>query len=359
MIGIIGGYGNIGLHAGGTLKKNLDEPFRIAGRNFAHASKEAQELYKQDEWYQIKENTREEWAGFCKSLRLILCCADLKKDFMVLLNEIAAENSCPVVYVSINKPEQVKAEGTFIYGAGSIPGLSGILPQYLRREFDSVCSQDFYYGAREVFSCTAARDYVEGLMSNTNYSMAMWKKDKVVPYEQAVKNPKVEDVFRGMKYFPYFDEESQYVSNKLHLREGRWHMCIHGEHTIKKLERVRFDYAKDPEKAIADICQASKLDCFGIQKRAAFVCNMEGMCGTELQKKTLILTCEDSSKLTGSVAAVTALLVWEQEMEKGQYLLCEAKQNCKVVEKLLKVNEEVRMEIINDDEQSLEVEGEI
>lgn len=53
MIGIIGGYGNIGIEAADIIKTNSSEMIRVAGRNISKVSQRAKELFASDKWFQI------------------------------------------------------------------------------------------------------------------------------------------------------------------------------------------------------------------------------------------------------------------------------------------------------------------
>lgn len=273
MIGIIGGYGNIGIEAADIIKTNSSEMIRVAGRNISKVSQRAKELFASDKWFQIKESSSNEWKDFIKGCRLVLCSAELGNETVECINRIAGELDCPIVYLGINLPKQ-EAEGKFIYGAGSIPGLSGIIPQYLAQDFDSVASIDFYYGAKGTFTYTAAKDYMDGVFNNSNRSMVMWKYGKLLPYvpaEVEKTNMYICNEIENMRCFPYFDDESEYLCQKYGLSEGRWHMCISGENTLKVLERARYDYQVNKDKTLRNICRASKLDCFGTTGITKFV----------------------------------------------------------------------------------------
>lgn len=215
MIGIIGGYGNIGIEAADIIKTNSSEMIRVAGRNISKVSQRAKELFASDKWFQIKESSSNEWKDFIKGCRLVLCSAELGNETVECINRIAGELDCPIVYLGINLPKQ-EAEGKFIYGAGSIPGLSGIIPQYLAQDFDSVASIDFYYGAKGTFTYTAAKDYMDGVFNNSNRSMVMWKYGKLLPYvpaEVEKTNMYICNEIENMRCFPYFDDESEYLNN--------------------------------------------------------------------------------------------------------------------------------------------------
>lgn len=77
MIGIIGGYGNIGIEAADIIKTNSSEMIRVAGRNISKVSQRAKELFASDKWFQIKESSSNEWKDFIKGCRLVLCSAEL------------------------------------------------------------------------------------------------------------------------------------------------------------------------------------------------------------------------------------------------------------------------------------------
>lgn len=361
MIGIIGAYGNIGIEAAEIIKENIKEKIRIAGRDFSKASQRAKEMFKNDEWFQIKESSIDEWKAFIRNCRIVLCSAELDNRTIENVNLIASDMNCPVVYLGINVPEKEIKNGKYIYGAGSIPGLSGILPQYLAQEFDSVVSIDFYYGARGSFTYTSAKDYMEGIFSNNNRSMVMWKSGRIIPYSPSITadvNIYIQNETRMMKCFPYFDDESEYLCNKYSISEGRWHMCISGEQTLKVLERARYDYQSDPNRTLQRICRASKLDCFGTISTTKLICSMKGIIANRVVEKLLVLSCNNPSKLTGSVAAATVLTIMESKIDNGSSFLSRSKINLKVLQKLLFINPEIKMRIRNNMEND-EIEGEV
>lgn len=212
MIGIIGGYGNIGIEAADIIKTNSSEMIRVAGRNISKVSQRAKELFASDKWFQIKESSSNEWKDFIKGCRLVLCSAELGNETVECINRIAGELDCPIVYLGINLPKQ-EAEGKFIYGAGSIPGLSGIIPQYLAQDFDSVASIDFYYGAKGTFTYTAAKDYMDGVFNNSNRSYRAAKKNHVL-FQMGDLYPNLIEVKNFIKCARYLNKKE----NPLYLR---------------------------------------------------------------------------------------------------------------------------------------------
>lgn len=155
-----------------------------------------------------------------------------------------------------------------------------------------------------------------------------------------------------------YDYEKVTLCQKYGLSEGRWHMCISGENTLKVLERARYDYQVNKDKTLRNICRASKLDCFGTTGITKFVCSIAGMVSNEVIEKSLLLTSSNPSRLTGSVAAATVLTILEMGMERGSFLLSKSKINLEVMKKLLNIGTEIRVSI-RDNIGSDEIEGEI
>lgn len=359
MIGIIGGCGNIGLEAAKILRKQTREQFKIAGHSFTHASSKAKELFKNDEWYQITNGVYSEWENYFKNCSVVLCSATLEDSENEMIDKIAANCKCPLIHLGINIPEKNRNENSCIYGAGSIPGLSGILPWYLAQKFEEVDKVEFYYGAKGGFTATSARDYLQGIYNADNKSMSMWKEGNIVPYETTGKKSDVlERELQGVKFFPYFDKEALCISQELQLKEGRWNMGIFGSRTIKILERVRYDYQANPQKTIEDICVANKLDCFGVKAMTKFVCQISGTVRGIKTEKTIILTCAEPAVLTGSVAAATVLVAKESKRQEGVSLLSDSVIRIKVFQKLLEINPSISIKII-DGLHAEEFEGEI
>jgi DNA polymerase III delta prime subunit len=321
MIGIIGGYGDIGINAAYLLRQQLSDKLRIGGRNVNSVCKSIKEIFKNDEFQQIDVNDYNSVNKFIKGCRIILNCTGICND----IAQIAVEEGCSYVDVGFNKPVGIvnSKELNIIYGAGAIPGLSGILPRYLANSFDIVKDLDFYYAVLGVFTERAAKDYVEGLLSTENKSMAMWHKYKVVPYKHNTN----EVYFPGkeIKMFPFFDEESKYVAEETNLENGKWYIAMGGECTLRVLEKAKYNYKRDMKKTINDLCAASHVDCAGKKKYAEFIIEIKGKKNNKDIVKTLILKYENPSELTGIIAATTVIAIIKNKLSKGLYPLGECR----------------------------------
>ncbi len=358
MIGVIGGYGKVGSFSCKYLKENSCEKLRIGGRDTSHAPLEFKTEFPNAEWQSVDATDSKNLEAFFDGCACILDAATLSEDSSRRMDSIAQEARIPLVHLGLSGFQKSPSRIPILYGAGSIPGLSGLLPQYLAKQFDRVRTLHFFYGGVGTFSQTAAKDYLDGIFEDSNHSMVYWKDGKTIA------SPPQDDVpaewksrFSPCKAFPYFDAESRSVAEKLHLSEGHWQMCICGERTLKVLESARFHYRQNPGKTLEDLLIANRLDTFGVNGNAAFLCQMEGEIRGETLSKTLNLSGISSEALTGKVAAIAAMELLSHPHLEERLLLGESPFADVIVERLLDTESSLKCQIQTDSE-SL-AEGEI
>ena len=336
MIGILGAYGNIGIWATRFIKVNSSQKLRIGGRNIDKVSPEIREEFANADWVKVDVSDKESIEQFITGCDCILDCTKISEKDALQMDDIASVANVPIVHLGIVGYRKGKSNAPIIYGAGSIPGLSGLIPQYLAQHFDSVEKCDFYYGGIGSFSYTAARDYMEGIFESTNHSMSYWKDGELQPFTPTPTSPTdvLESFLGAFKSFPYFDEESAAVVKKTGFKEARFQMCLGGERTLRTLDSARLQYKQNPEKTIEEICRSTQLDCFGKSENAIFVCNIDGTAnGTECQKQ-LIISGLAPSQLTGSVAGATVITGLEKELPHQEFLLGETDLSNDIINKL-------------------------
>lgn len=358
MIGVIGGYGRVGTFACKYLKENSRETLRIGGRDTSHASPGFKAEFQNAEWQDVEAEQFKSLEAFFDGCSCILDAATLSEDSSWQMDSVAEKSGIPLVHLGIAGFQKIPSEIPILYGAGSIPGLSGLLPQYLAEQFDSVRKLDFFYGGAGTFSRAAAKDYLEGIFENSNHSMVYWKDGATIACSTQDDIPSEwKSRFSPCEAFPYFDAESRSVAEKLHLSEGRWHMCICGERTLKVLESARFRYRQNPEKTLDDLLAANRLDSFGADEKVAYLCQMEGKIRGETVSRTLSLSGISSEALTGKVSAIAAMEVLSHRQRGGRLLLGESSFAKAIVEKLLNAESSLKCRV-QENSESL-VEGEI
>ena len=287
------------------------------------------EEFANADWVKVDVSDKESIEQFITGCDCILDCTKISEKDALQMDDIASVAKVPVVHLGIVGYRKGKSSTPIIYGAGSIPGLSGLIPQYLAQHFDSVEKCDFYYGGIGSFSYTAARDYMEGIFESTNHSMSYWKDGELQPFTPATTSPAdvLESFLGTFKAFPYFDEESAAVVQKIGFREARFQMCLGGERTLRTLDSARSQYKQNPEKTIEEICRWKS-------ENAIFVCNIDGTANGADCQKQLIISGLAPSQLTGSVAGATVITVLEKELPHQEFLLGETDLSNDIINKL-------------------------
>ena len=182
MIGILGAYGAVGIWATRFIRNNSDYRLRIGGRNIEKAPSELRSEWNDAEWTKVDVSNKKSVEQFMDGCEIILDCAKLSEAQTVLMDEIAEAKNTPILHLGIEGFKRKESEVSIIYGAGCIPGLSGLIPQYLAQRFDHVKSLEFYYGGLGAFSYTAANDFIDSLHNDNNRTMVYWKKGEILTF---------------------------------------------------------------------------------------------------------------------------------------------------------------------------------
>lgn len=356
MIGILGGYGNVGIYASRFLQAFSNHALRIGGRNVSKVNARVQTEFLKAEWMKVDACSESEIERFFESCDCILDASTLSESELFQLDSIAEKFGIPLVHLGIRGFHKRASKVPVLYGAGSIPGLSGLIPQYLAKNFEYISHLDFCYGGSGVFSKSAAKDYLEGIFDSSNHSMVFWKNGEVAPFHDSCeKFSKINKLLGNHKKFPYFDEESAEIAHKLNIQEGRWQMCVCGERTLKCLDSVRFRYKQNPEETIGELVRNSQLDCFGLSENAVFECKVQGILNGEEVSREIAIWGVSPSELTGECAAIATLNILENSSQKEVSLWGCCDFSDEIFQKLISYNPHLKMEL----KDSREEEGEI
>ena len=359
MIGILGGYGYVGIYSTRFLSKYSCQKLRIGGRNIDAVSSEIRQEFGDAEWCTIETNYRESLEKFAENCCCLLDCAKLTERESALMDQIAETKGIPVLHLGIKGFVRRNANIPVLYGAGCLPGISGLLPQYLAKDFDRVHTLDFYYGGIGAFSYTAAKDYIEGLYDNGNRTMVCWKDGAVVPFSPSGNDVTavIDAPIAEYKLFPYFDEEASAITRILGLNEGRFQMCLAGKRTLEALNSARHQYRQNPEETVKKLCTASRLDMFGLKENSFYLCIMEGEKSDKSIKRFLKVSGLSPAKMTGYVAGASALCVAQGGASNGCMLLGESGLFERVVNSLIEKEKDFVCNVRNWDD--TDIEGEI
>ena len=359
MIGILGAYGAVGIWATRLIKSKSAQKIRIGGRNIEKVPSELRSEWSDAEWVKVDVSDKESIKQFMDGCEIILDCAKLSEAQTTQMDEIADAKNTPVLHLGIAGFQRKESKIPIFYGTGAIPGLSGLIPQYLAKNFDHVNSLDFYYGGLGAFSYTAANDFIESLHNDEIRTMVYWKNGEIIPYIPS-SNDVVEDlksVISINKQFPFFDGEAEAITRKINPDEARFHMCVSGERTVEIMNSARFQYKQNPDETIKKLCTASKLDVFGIKENTFYLCIMEGVKNGNPLKLKMTVSGLGPSPMTGVTAGATVIALEKENVPGGIKLLGESDLATSIIESLIENEPDFSCEI--KDMNSIEIEGEI
>lgn len=366
MIGIIGGYGDVGMQAARMLKAWGKQPLRIGGRNPELARLNYAQEFPQAEWMGIDIEDNRSVESFLNGCKLIVNCAGPSHRTAARVARISMEKGCHHVDAGIDKGlEAMRAipqNTVVLYAAGATPGLSGLLPRWLAKSFDAVDSLLYYYGALDRFTATAAEDYLAGVSSPDNRPLAAWKNGACQFAALSRKSGNKLPLFlREVTLYPYFDAEAEFVSTSLALRDGEWYIAVDGTHVPTILEGVRAQFLLDSKGAVNRLCTATELDSFGQHKYMNFIIQCAGFKDGVAITRTLLLQAGRPADLTGSVIASAAIVVLEGDIPAGVRPLAEIPDPVQVISRLSRAECISRLNVVEGSvEQLLHiVEGEI
>jgi hypothetical protein len=319
MIGILGGYGKVGLQAARVLKEWSKSPLRIGGRNPEKARNRFTNEFPDAEWVTVDIENDDSLKKFISDCELIVNCAGPSHRITTRVAQMCLSHGCHHIDAgeiknteNMHKPSQ----GTAVFhGAGAIPGLSGLLPRWLAGSFDTVNNLIAYTGGLDQFTLSGAEDYLFGVLDEARAPLAAWKdgacRSSALNRRSGVALPFFP---REVNLQPYFDTETEFVAKSLSLRNGEWYLAIDGEHVSAALEGISAQFYADTTGATKRLCLASELDTAGRQTYLNFLVQLEGVRQGKSLTRTLVLQTGGTSVLAGSVAAVTGIALLEEEL---------------------------------------------
>ena len=243
-------------------------------------------------------------------------------------------------YVDVNKnewlsdQERASTSNYMLHNAGSLPGISGLLPSYAAGCFDTADSVELYYMASGEFSNTAANDYVQG---GTTKGMVKYQDGTCVPAFLDAGNAYMPVFNREFKVFPYLDAEAMHCIETMKLVRGSWFMAYEKGYTLAILEKINCASYVNDTKIAEKVCTASKLDCKVNGQYAGIIIQAEGYQGGEKRVKTLIIKYDSPALFTGSAVAAAIISVLERKIESGIYMLSETFKGQQIIDVLKEI----------------------
>lgn len=312
MIAVIGGYGEVGINACNLLQKWGKQTLKIGGRNPEKEKLRHRDSFPNAEWAYIDMYNEDSLLNFIDGCDLILNCAGPSHKVSKRIAEKCIETGHHLVDAGLERNVEEltlqQPDLSILYGAGAIPGLSGMLPFWFARQFDKVHASISYTGILDTFTPTAAEDYLEGVLDETNTPLAAWQ-DGTLAKGVLRRQPHLILPFfeKELTAYPIFDDETLHVAKTLKLNHGEWYLTVDGNQMAMALDNAAVQYRDSQQETIERLCLASSLDMVGRKPYYNQLIQFEGEVDAAVTIKTVLLQALGMAQLTGSVAAACAI----------------------------------------------------
>ncbi|WP_187282838.1 saccharopine dehydrogenase NADP-binding domain-containing protein [Streptomyces sp. MS191] len=332
VIGVLGGYGAVGVAAARVLTAGGGLRLRIGGRDAEAAARCAAALGGAAAGVAADALDDDSLGRFVHGCDVVLNCAG--PAYVLGDRPRRAAAAAGADYVDVmdgSGPGGAPAgEGTVVLSAGVAPGLSGLLPRLLtegaggRPGWPEPGAARFtgYYVSLGAFTRTGATDYLMSMDRGYGTPRAQWRDGRVVPGALRVAE---ECVVAGVPHpvtaHPYLTRELTAQARALGLAEARWYNAFDGRHLLDALNRSRAagdagaggDRAGGPAAQADAVVRASALDALGRTPYHVLWGVLEPLEPSRdpsaeypVRRRTALIRGEDGSAMTGVVGAVAA-----------------------------------------------------
>lgn len=302
-IAILGGYGSIGLEVTKLLSRNPGIHLRLGGRKTHLVPWEVRNCLKQHTLYQVDTRNHDCVREFVSNCELVVNTSGLFNSEEMTLAKVAAAENIPYLSSSgDNRLEQIDSP-CLVYQAGSLPGISGIIPRVMCEGIKQVERIKFIYAVRDVFSPAAAREYIQGLWAPGKLPMTVYESGKRVPYRETceITLPWSDS---PLCLFPYLDQECDWLEKTLQPQYGCWMTAMEKGDALQFMKQARALFTAHPDEAVDQLCKASQKDCQNKKTYAGIVLEVVGYSDSCSTARTLLIHSTAANRMTA--AAVTA-----------------------------------------------------
>ena len=338
-IGIVGGYGSVGLETAKSLLATTSYDVVVGGRNKEKNDAIVEKMGSKVSSRVVDVYDQHSLDNFCHDCDIVINCAGPSRRVVDRVALAAIRQKAHYVdpadaslYNALgDKKEEIKQKGlTFVISAGMNPGLSEILPIYLTKShFDSVRSLEYYFASQGKVTFSSAYDIVCGIQTNDSVGMMYYengqiKKSKSAPMKDVLLPAPIGKVSVCL----IFTEEMRRVAESCNVSLARFYIAFIGKSTQAALFNIRLSKQCETEaqkEHFANLLvKAVEDDLKNKESCNMFHLIMKGKKDGLFKRLISTMSFENAYKLTGIVAANTARLIIDGfSNEPGCFLLHE------------------------------------
>lgn len=207
LIGILGCGGGVGQYVVNYLKGKY--PLKCGQRKIVNMNADTD-----IEYVQVDVRNRKELIKFCQNCSIVINCTGPSYYLSREIASVVCEHNIDYIDtfgIGIDKEELYNYESTMIIGAGSFPGLSGILPVWIRKEQQEseIRRVNIFAGGNEHITASACADFLLSTFSQFG------KIDSYYSHQQIKKTENITE--RVPLIFPDTAEIMEYLPDEIYL----------------------------------------------------------------------------------------------------------------------------------------------
>lgn len=353
-IGVVGGSGEVGRAAVGVLREWGDVRLRVGGRRIDAVDAVVDDvLGGEGDAVRVDATDPASLAEFCAGLDGVLNCAGPTYRLRDTVAVAALRAGAHYADVAGDDPARDgllakgfdAAERTAVLSAGTLPGLSSIVPRWLASEMDQPVGLVAYAGGVEACSPTVAEDMMLSLETGGadggafGEPLAAWRaggrRSRALRAADRGEAPE----FPGrVALQPLLSAESERLARGLGLSELDWWNVWPGEQVWSVLNALpSLMGAGTPRERIAErMIRAAALDLSGRTPYYRMVFTMTGVRDGAEVARTAVVRARHSYRLTALVGAMAISAAVAGHLPPGPHFACEVLDPAAVVAELEK-----------------------
>lgn len=320
VIGVIGGYGSVGKHVVTDLINSTKSQLIIGGRNKKYIDSIKNLYNERITMLQVNAFDSVSIDNFCSKCNIIINCAGPSSLILDNIAKSSLKYGChyidvggyDILYDTLKKTDsQVRNKNlTFIVSAGWIPGISGIFPQYIiKNYFDNANWVEIYYGAIDQWSYSSSYDMVWGSLNGhpTLRENNEWINANIILNGKKVNYP---HGIGTQHVVPWFKNElKDYVEKNnfdhFAMYGGNWDYKLNVLNIYNRLFKVT-NSSEKWQKSAANMCNTSKKICQKKTPAGMLYIIAKGTYNKKNKQIGATFFTKENNTLTGIAASITA-----------------------------------------------------
>ena len=329
-IGIVGGYGGVGIEAAKSLLlETTEHEIFIGGPDKGKGKVAVESMGPAAFSHVVNAYDQSSLDNFCQMCDIVINCAAPSRRIFDRVALASMRQGIPYVdtggdsllYNALisNKEEEIKRKRlTFIVGAGIYPGLCGVFVAYeAKNYFDVVSYLEFYHAVLGRFThnsaydiiCTMTDDSGDYFKAGLYYENGKRKRDG----RARVKDVELPLPVGKVDAYPIFTEDLSRIVEGYSIKSARAYNITLGKSFPRAITSIlmskQYETEDQKQQSANLLVKASEEDSKGKKPFTMFHLIMEGQKNGTDRKITSTMVLEDGYKVSGIVAANTARLI--------------------------------------------------